>query len=62
MLLLAYQLAVAVPFLLSGLVISLALRTAARRVDRLASIFPYEADLYASTPLRVDYVGFPAAC
>jgi lipid-A-disaccharide synthase len=30
-----------------------------RRVDRLASIFPYEADLYARTPLRVDYVGHP---
>lgn len=31
----------------------------ARRVDRLASIFPYEAGLYAGTSLRIDYVGHP---
>jgi lipid-A-disaccharide synthase len=31
----------------------------ARRVDRLASIFPFEPPLYAATPLRVDYVGHP---
>jgi len=35
LLLLAYQLAATLPFLLSGLVISLSLRSAARRVDRL---------------------------
>lgn len=31
----------------------------ARRVDRLASIFPFEPPLYARTPLPVDYVGHP---
>lgn len=31
----------------------------ARRADRLASIFPFEPDLYAATRLRVDYVGHP---
>ena len=34
-------------------------RTLARRVDRLASIFPFEPALYASSELRVDYVGHP---
>jgi lipid-A-disaccharide synthase len=33
--------------------------TLAQRVDRLASIFPFEPELYAHTPLRVDYVGHP---
>jgi lipid-A-disaccharide synthase len=31
----------------------------ARRVDRLATIFPFEPPLYAATSLRVDYVGHP---
>jgi lipid-A-disaccharide synthase len=31
----------------------------ARRVDRLASIFPFEPPLYARTELAVDYVGHP---
>jgi lipid-A-disaccharide synthase len=34
-------------------------RKMARRVDRLASIFPFEPALYARTRLRVDYVGHP---
>jgi lipid-A-disaccharide synthase len=34
-------------------------RRLARRVDRLASIFPYEPALYEGTSLRVDYVGHP---
>lgn len=34
-------------------------RSLARRADRLASIFPFEPELYAETPLRVDYVGHP---
>jgi lipid-A-disaccharide synthase len=34
-------------------------RQVARRVDRLASIFPFEPPLYATTRLRVDYVGHP---
>jgi lipid-A-disaccharide synthase len=31
----------------------------ARRVDRLAAIFPFELPHYAATGLRVDYVGHP---
>jgi lipid-A-disaccharide synthase len=31
----------------------------ARRVDRLAVIFPFERDVYAGTGLPVDYVGHP---
>jgi lipid-A-disaccharide synthase len=34
-------------------------RTVARRVDRLAIIFPYEREFYADTPLSVEYVGHP---
>ncbi len=34
-------------------------RTIARRVDRLAVIFPFEVDLFAGTGLRVDFVGHP---
>jgi lipid-A-disaccharide synthase len=33
----------------------------ARRVDRLAAIFPFELPHYAATGLRVDYVGHPLA-
>lgn len=35
------------------------IRKLARRVDRLAVIFPFEPDVYAETGLRVDYVGHP---
>lgn len=35
------------------------IRTLARRVDRLAAIFPFEPALYAGTGLRVDFVGHP---
>jgi lipid-A-disaccharide synthase len=31
----------------------------ARRVDRMAVIFPFEADLFAGSGLRVDFVGHP---
>jgi lipid-A-disaccharide synthase len=31
----------------------------AKRVDRLAVIFPFEAELYAGTGLQVDFVGHP---
>src|SRR5208283_1109742 len=31
----------------------------ARRVDRMAAIFPFEPDVYAGTGLRVDFVGHP---
>jgi lipid-A-disaccharide synthase len=34
-------------------------RKIARRVDRLAVIFPFEAELYRPTGLRVDFVGHP---
>jgi lipid-A-disaccharide synthase len=33
--------------------------TVARRVDRLATIFPHEPAFYAGTSLQVDYVGHP---
>jgi len=33
--------------------------TIARRVDRLAVIFPFEVDVFAGTGLRVDFVGHP---
>jgi lipid-A-disaccharide synthase len=35
------------------------IRKLARRVDRLAVIFPFEPDFYAGTGLRVDFVGHP---
>jgi lipid-A-disaccharide synthase len=35
------------------------IRKLARRVDRLAVIFPFEPAAYAGTRLRVDYVGHP---
>lgn len=35
------------------------IRAMARRVDRLAAIFPFEAALYTGTGLRVDFVGHP---
>jgi len=35
------------------------IRTLARRVDRLAAIFPFEPALYAGSGLRVDFVGHP---
>lgn len=35
------------------------IRTLARRVDRMAAIFPFEPALYAGTGLRVDFVGHP---
>jgi lipid-A-disaccharide synthase len=35
------------------------IRKLARRVDRMALIFPFEADVYAGTGLRVDFVGHP---
>jgi lipid-A-disaccharide synthase len=31
----------------------------ARRVDRMAVIFPFEPEIYRGTSLRVDYVGHP---
>lgn len=31
----------------------------AQRVDRIAAIFPFEPAIYASTPIRVDFVGHP---
>jgi len=31
----------------------------ARRVDRMAAIFPFEPNVYAGTGLRVDFVGHP---
>jgi lipid-A-disaccharide synthase len=34
-------------------------RTLARRVDRLAVIFPFERDIYRRTKLPVDFVGHP---
>ena len=34
-------------------------RRLASRADRLASIFPFEAELYRGTSLPVDYVGHP---
>lgn len=34
-------------------------RALARRVDRLAVIFPFERDIYRGTGLRVDFVGHP---
>jgi len=34
-------------------------RKIARRVDRLAVIFPFETDVYAGTGLTVDFVGHP---
>ncbi len=34
-------------------------RKIARRVDRLAMVFPFEAALYAGTGLRADFVGHP---
>lgn len=33
--------------------------TIARRVDRLAVIFPFEVEVFAGTGLRVDFVGHP---
>jgi lipid-A-disaccharide synthase len=33
----------------------------ARRVDRMAVIFPFEKEVYAATGLRVDFVGHPLA-
>lgn len=33
--------------------------TLARRVDRMAAIFPFEPAVYAGTGLRVDFVGHP---
>lgn len=35
------------------------IRKIARRVDRLAVIFPFEPEVYAGTGLRVDFVGHP---
>jgi lipid-A-disaccharide synthase len=35
------------------------MRQIARRVDRLAAIFPFEPAVYAGTGLRVDFVGHP---
>ncbi|MBW2272829.1 MAG: lipid-A-disaccharide synthase [Deltaproteobacteria bacterium] len=35
------------------------IRKLARRVDRLAVIFPFEPEVYAGTRLRVDFVGHP---
>jgi lipid-A-disaccharide synthase len=35
------------------------IRKLARRVDRLAVIFPFEPHFYAGTSLRVDFVGHP---
>jgi lipid-A-disaccharide synthase len=35
------------------------IRKIARRVDRLAVIFPFEEEVYAGTGLRVDFVGHP---
>lgn len=35
------------------------IRKLARRVDRLAVIFPFEPEVYAKTGLRVDFVGHP---
>ncbi len=35
------------------------IRKIARRVDRMATIFPFEPDFYANTGLRVDFVGHP---
>lgn len=35
------------------------IRTIARRVDRLAVIFPFEVDVFAGSGLRVDFVGHP---
>jgi len=35
------------------------IRKLARRVDRLAVIFPFEPEFYAETGLRVDFVGHP---
>jgi lipid-A-disaccharide synthase len=34
-------------------------RKIARRVDRLAVVFPFEAELYAGTRVRADFVGHP---
>ncbi|MDJ0867206.1 MAG: lipid-A-disaccharide synthase [Myxococcota bacterium] len=34
-------------------------RKLARRVDRMAVIFPFEVDVYAGTGLRVEFVGHP---
>lgn len=35
------------------------IRKIARRVDRMAVIFPFETEVYAGTGLRVDFVGHP---
>ncbi len=35
------------------------IRKLARRVDRLALILPFEADVYADTPVRAEFVGHP---
>jgi lipid-A-disaccharide synthase len=35
------------------------IRTLARRIDRLAVIFPFEVAVYAGSGLRVDFVGHP---
>ncbi|MDX1648638.1 MAG: lipid-A-disaccharide synthase, partial [Myxococcota bacterium] len=35
------------------------IRKIARRVDRMAVIFPFEPEVYAGTGLRVDFVGHP---
>ena len=35
------------------------MRTLAKRVDRLAVIFPFEREIYAETRLAVDFVGHP---
>lgn len=35
------------------------IRKIARRVDRLAVIFPFEVDVFAGSGLRVDFVGHP---
>ena len=35
------------------------IRTLARRVDRLAVIFPFEVDVFAGSGLAVDFVGHP---
>ena len=35
------------------------IRKLATRVDRLAVILPFEAEVYAGQPVRVDYVGHP---
>ena len=36
------------------------IRKIARRVDRMAAIFPFEPQVYAGSGLRVEFVGHPA--